>query len=213
MLFSNNYRIKWWFSKYPQNRSCQMMMNKYAIHDCSLPHSFFGLTAQQFRWLHCCSFCLNIKSWRTTITLDSSIIILHLPHKSECGGTALAMCLKLLAELMCQLKLFSVVTRSKKSEYQAREGWFLFLVQPVAILQMHIWKPGSVAGVTQMSSQASSKLALGHQQGQRENILLAQSTSSLSIQNSVTRYIVLIMCPVTCSCSSPLLSSPIAPTA
>lgn len=79
-------------------------------------------------------FCSNIKSWRTTITLDSSIIILHLLHKSKRGGKALTKCFKLLTELMCQLRFFAVVTRSKTSKNQARGGSFLFLERLVTQL-------------------------------------------------------------------------------
>lgn len=43
---------------------------------------------------NCFQFYLNIKSWRTTITLDSSMKILHLLHKSKWGGKALARCWK-----------------------------------------------------------------------------------------------------------------------
>lgn len=101
------------------------MISKYAIRGYGLPHSSSNVTAWQFRWLHSFSFCLNIKSWRTTITLDSSTIILHFLHKSKWGGKALAGCLTLLIELMCQLQFFAVVTRSKKSTNQARGGCFL----------------------------------------------------------------------------------------
>lgn len=111
-----------------------IMMSRYAMQGCGLSHSSSNVTAQQFRWLHCLSFCLNIKSWRTTITLDSSKIILHLLHKSKWWGKALTGCLKLLTELMCQLQFFAVVTRSKKSKNQARGGCFLFLEQLVTQL-------------------------------------------------------------------------------
>ncbi len=111
-----------------------IMMSEYAIQGCGSPHSSSNVTARQFRWLHCFSFCLNIKSWRTTVTLDSSIIILHLLHKSKWGGKALAGCLKLFIELMCQLQFFAVVTRSKKSKNQARGGCFLLLERLVTQL-------------------------------------------------------------------------------
>lgn len=167
-------------------RACGIMMSKYAIQGHGLPHSFTNVTAQQFRWLHRFSFCLNIKSWRTTITPDSSIIILHLLHKSKWGGKALAGCLKLLAELMCQLQFFAVVTRSKKSKNQARGGCFLFLEQLVTQLFYRCIFENLVVWL------ASLECLLDPRQNQPRvtdrqivYIPLVKTTSILSIQSSV----------------------------
>lgn len=105
--------------------ACGMLMSRYDVQGCSssfIP-SCYSVAVQV---VALCKTCLNIKSLRTTVTLDSSIIILNLLHKSKRGGKALAGCLKLLTELMCQLQFFAVVTRSKKSKNQARRAVFFF---------------------------------------------------------------------------------------
>lgn len=68
------------------------------------------------------------------------------------------MCLKRVAELMWQLQFFAAAARSKWSNERAKEP----RVTHATILQMHIWKFGSVAAVARVSPSSPSKRALGH---------------------------------------------------
>lgn len=119
---------------------------------------------------NCFQFYLNIKSWRTTITLDSSMKILHLLHKSKWGGKALARCWKaphwvdVPTSILCCCNKIKVKFKKKT---ERKSGWErLFSVSGAArhsaFSQMHIWKSGHVVGITRVSPRSSSKLALGH---------------------------------------------------
>lgn len=90
---------------------------------------------------NCFQFYLNIKSWRTTITLDSSMKILHLLHKSKWGGKALARCWKAphwvdvpTSILCCCNKIKVKFKKKRQKENQAGRGCFLFLEQLVTQL-------------------------------------------------------------------------------
>lgn len=137
---------------------------------------------------NCFQFYLNIKSWRTTITLDSSMKILHLLHKSKWGGKALARCWKaphwvdVPTSILCCCNKIKVKLKKKT---ERKSGWErLFSVSGAArhsaFSQMHIWKSGHVVGITRVSPRSSSKLALGHRRRQNASPLL-QNTSILSI--------------------------------
>lgn len=90
--------------------------------------------------------------------------ILHLQLKSKWGGKALDGCLKLLSKLTCQLQFFALVGTSKKTKRKkktAKERLFSWAACHTVISEMRVWKPGSIAGITQASSPSSSQLALG----------------------------------------------------
>lgn len=127
---------------------------------------------------NCFQFYLNIKSWRTTITLDSSMKILHLLHKSKWGYKALARCWKaphwvdVPTSILCCCNKIKVKFKKKT---ERKSGWErLFSVSGAArhsaFSQMHIWKSGHVVGITRVSPRSSSKLALGHRRRQTECI-------------------------------------------
>lgn len=99
-------------------------------------------------------FCLNIKSWRTTVTLDSSTVILHLLYKSECGGKALAGFLKLLTDV--PISILCCRHKIKESKHPTRGGCFCFSGAACHTLQMHIWEPGSVAAVARVLVKSGS---------------------------------------------------------